>query len=125
MFKKKHRSIARLANIGSDQLKDAAFTTPIIVTHDKELKLSKCIIRFPEVLSKISDELYPHLLCEYVYELCTTFTEFYDSCYCVEKDRETGQILKVDMSRILLCEATIMVLDKSFHILGLDPVQRM
>lgn len=31
-----------------------------------------------------------HSLCDYLYELATTFTEFYDSCYCVEKDRQTG-----------------------------------
>lgn len=36
------------------------------------------------------DDLLLHSLCDYVYELATTFTEFYDSCYCVEKDRQTG-----------------------------------
>ena len=106
------RSIARLANVTTEQLKEAALTTSIDVTHEKELKLSKCIIRFPEIISRILEELYPHLLCDYLYELCTTFSEFYDSCYCVEKDRVTGEVLSVNMSRLLLCEATAMVLDK-------------
>ena len=119
------RSIARLANVTSDQIKDAAVDTKIDVSHEKELKLAKCVIRFPEIVARILDDLFPHTLCDYLYELCTTFTEFYDVCYCVEKDRVTGEIVKVDMSRILLCEATARVLEQAFHILGLDPVQKM
>ncbi len=119
------RSIARLANASSEQLREAAKTTPIEVLHEKELKLAKCIVRFPEVISRVIDELLPHYLCDYTYELCTTFTGFYDACYCVEKDRQTGEIIKVNMSRLMLCEATAMVLDKAFAILGLEPVSKM
>lgn len=82
-------------------------------------------MRFPEVISRVSDGLYPHVLCDYLYELCTVFTEFYEKCYCVEKDRVTGQIVKINMSRMLLCEAAAMVLDKSFYILGLEPLTKM
>ena len=120
-----YRSIARLAGVTNKQLQEAALNTPVDVSHEKELKLAKCIIHFPEVLSRIVDSLYPHELCNYLYELCTTFTEFYDACYCVEKDRETGDVIKVNMSRILLCEATLRVLDKGFYIVGLEPVDRM
>lgn len=95
------------------------------ISHEKELKLAKCLVRFPEVLTSVMDSLYPHHLCMYLYELCTTFTEFYDVCYCVEKDRKTGDIIKVNMSRLLLCEATLRVLDKGFHIVGLEPVDKM
>ena len=100
-------------------------TTPIDVSHEKELKLAKCILKFPEVIVRIMEDLFPHYLCDYLYELCTTFTEFYDNCYCVEKDRETGEVIKVNMSRLLLCEATAMVLDKGFYIVGLEPVSKM
>lgn len=86
------RSIARLANIEEDALKKAAATTEILLDHEKEWKLGKCILRFPEILQKILDDLLLHTLCDYVYELATTFTEFYDTCYCVEKDRQTGEL---------------------------------
>ena len=119
------RSIARLANVGEEQLKSAALSTAIDVSHEKELKLSKCIIRFPEVIDRVLKELSPHLLCDYVYELCTTFSEFYDLCYCVEKDRVTGEVVKINISRLLLCEATATILDKSFYILGLEPLLKM
>lgn len=84
------RSIARLANIDEATLRKAAETTEVLLDHEKEWKLGKCILRFPEILQKILDDLLLHTLCDYLYELATTFTEFYDSCYCVEKDRQTG-----------------------------------
>lgn len=119
------RSIARLANIQEDALRKAAETTEVLLDHEKEWKLGKCILRFPEILQKITDDLLLHTLCDYLYELATTFTEFYDSCYCVEKDRQTGEVVKVNMWRMLLCEATAAVMAKCFDILGISPVQRM
>ena len=71
--------------------------TKIILDHEKEWKLGRCILPFPEVLQKILDDLLLHTLCDYIYELATTFTEFYDSCYCVEKDWQSGEVLKVNM----------------------------
>uniref|UniRef100_A0A1A8L110 Arginine--tRNA ligase, cytoplasmic n=2 Tax=Nothobranchius pienaari TaxID=704102 RepID=A0A1A8L110_9TELE len=119
------RSIARLANIDESTLRRAAETTEIILDHEKEWKLGKCILRFPEILQKILEDLLLHTLCDYLYELATTFTEFYDSCYCVEKDRQTGEVLKINMWRMLLCEATATIMAKCFDILGINPVQRM
>ncbi|XP_004611509.2 arginine--tRNA ligase, cytoplasmic [Sorex araneus] len=119
------RSIARLASIDEETLQKAARETRIVLDHEKEWKLGRCILRFPEILQKMLDDLFLHTLCDYVYELATTFTEFYDSCYCVEKDRETGKVLKVNMWRMLLCEAVAAVMAKAFDILGIKPVQRM
>ncbi|KAG7217170.1 hypothetical protein INR49_027711 [Caranx melampygus] len=122
---KAQRSIARLANIDEATLRKAAETTEVILDHEKEWKLGKCILRFPEILQKILDDLLLHTLCDYLYELATTFTEFYDSCYCVEKDRKTGEVVKVNMWRMLLCEATAAIMAKGFEILGINPVHRM
>ncbi|XP_029304171.1 arginine--tRNA ligase, cytoplasmic [Cottoperca gobio] len=119
------RSIARLANIDEATLKKAAETSEVLLDHEKEWKLGKCILRFPEILQKILDDLLLHGLCDYLYELATTFTEFYDSCYCVEKDRQTGTVIKVNMWRMLLCEATASIMAKCFDILGINPVGKM
>lgn len=72
-------------------LRKAAREEVLVLDHEKEWKLGKCILRFPEILQKILEDLLLHTLCDYLYELATTFTEFYDSCYCVEKDRQTGE----------------------------------
>ncbi len=36
------------------------------------------------------EDLLVHPLCDYMYELATVFSEFYDVCYAIEKDRNTG-----------------------------------
>lgn len=69
-------------------------------------------------------DLYIHYMCEFVYEVSVTFTEFYDSCYCIEKNKE-GEIVNINGGRVLLAEATALVLGKCFYILGLKPVDRI
>ena len=92
--------------------------------HEKELKLGKLLLRFPETILKISSDLFLHTLCEFMYEVATTFTEFYDVCYCVEKNK-AGEVVKVNMPRVMLCDVTAQVLAKCFHILGITPVEKM
>lgn len=98
---------------------------PIKIEHEKELKLAKVLIKFPDVIDRVTKDLSLHYLCEFVYEICTTFTEFYDSCYCIEKDKATGKIVKINASRVLLAECTAELLAKCFFILGLKPVSKI
>ncbi len=60
-----------------------------------------------------------------MYEVATTFTEFYDACYCVEKDKSTGEVVRVNMGRVALCHVTAQVLATCFDILGIEPVEKM
>ncbi|XP_033317975.1 arginine--tRNA ligase, cytoplasmic [Bombus bifarius] len=118
------RSIARAANISQEKLRKIAEDTPISLEHEKEWKLAKVLIKFPDVLIKITNNLYLHHLCEYCYEISCAFSEFYDNCYCVEKN-ELGEIVNVNIGRILLTEATAIIMEKCFSILGLKSVTRM
>lgn len=119
------KSIAR--NCGgnfAENIQTVAKTKAISIDHDKEWKLAKVLLKFPDIINKITNDLCLHHLCEYVYEVSTTFTEFYDNCYCIEKDK-TGKVVKINAGRILLAEATAMVLKKYFDILGLKPVEKI
>lgn len=118
------RSIARTANITQEELRKCAQDTPLSLEHEKEWKLAKVLLKFPDVILSISQDLYLHPLCEYCYEISCAFTEFYDKCYCVEKD-QAGAIVKIHIGRILLTEVTAIILEKCFALLGLKPVQRM
>ncbi|XP_011500741.1 PREDICTED: probable arginine--tRNA ligase, cytoplasmic isoform X2 [Ceratosolen solmsi marchali] len=118
------RSIARMANITRDQIKETVDVTPISLDHPKEWQLAKVILKFPDIVMKIAKDLCLHSLCEFCYEIACTFTEFYDNCYCVEKN-QTGEIVKVNMGRILLTEATAMMLEKCLTLLGLNSVEKM
>ncbi|XP_014470943.1 PREDICTED: arginine--tRNA ligase, cytoplasmic [Dinoponera quadriceps] len=119
------RSIARMANVTPDELQQKhARDTPISLAHEKEWKLAKVLLKFPDVLLSISQDMFLHPLCEFCYEISCAFTEFYDKCYCVEKN-QAGEIVKVNIGRLLLTEATAMVMEKCFALLGLKPVARM
>ncbi|XP_043472315.1 probable arginine--tRNA ligase, cytoplasmic [Leptopilina heterotoma] len=118
------RSIARTANVTREQLKNTVETTAITLEHEKEWKLGKILLRFPDILFKITNDLCLHSLCEYCYEIACAFTEFYDKCYCVEKNK-AGEIVKINMGRLLLTEATAMILEQCFSLLGLKPVEKM
>ncbi|XP_067636697.1 probable arginine--tRNA ligase, cytoplasmic [Eurosta solidaginis] len=96
----------------------------IKLEHEKEWKLAKTLLKFHDVLNRISKDLFIHPLCEYCYEVCTVFSEFYDNCYCIEKNK-SGEIVKVNRGRILLCEATSAVLKQCLNILGLKPVAKI
>lgn len=119
------KSIAR--NCGgnyANNIKELAKTYEISIEHEKEWKLAKVLLKFPDVIIKISKDLCLHHLCEFSYEVCTTFTEFYDSCYCIEKNK-AGEIIRINDGRVLLAETTALVLDKCFYILGLKPISKI
>lgn len=118
------RSIARNANISTEKMREAVENTLISLEEDKEWKLAKVLLKFPDVLNKITKEWYLHILCEYCYEISCAFTEFYDTCYCVEKNKD-GEVIKVNMGRILLTEVTAIMMEQCFYLLGLKPVTRM
>ncbi|KAE9543373.1 hypothetical protein AGLY_002173 [Aphis glycines] len=98
---------------------------PISLDHEKEWKLAKTLLRFSEVLSKITEDFCLHHLCEYLYDVATTFNEFYDNCYCIEKNSQTGEIEKVYTGRILLCKITAEYMNTGLTLLGINTVSRM
>lgn len=118
------RSIARNAQISSDTLLAEAEKSGLKFTHEAEWKLGKVLLRFPETILKVSKDLYIHSLCEYLYEISATFTEFYDKCYCIEKDKQ-GKIVKIFYDRLVLCEITALIMEKCFEMLGIKTVSKM
>ncbi|KYN07324.1 Arginyl-tRNA synthetase, cytoplasmic, partial [Cyphomyrmex costatus] len=118
------RSIARMANVTKDELRQHSQEIPISLEHEKEWKLAKVLLKFPDIILGITEDLYLNPLCEFCYEVSCAFTEFYDKCYCVEKN-QSGEIIKINMGRLLLVEATALILEKCFSLLGLKPVTQM
>ncbi|KAG8187620.1 hypothetical protein JTE90_027030 [Oedothorax gibbosus] len=119
------RSIARNVNVDESTLTEAKKNVKIVLDHPKELKLAKIISRFQEVLITVIEDLSLHTLCDYLYELSVTFSEFYDNCYIIVKEAVSGEEKTVNMSRLLLCEATSSIMVTGFKILGLTPIHRM
>ncbi|XP_032518648.2 arginine--tRNA ligase, cytoplasmic [Danaus plexippus] len=118
------RSIARTAQISTDKLLEEVHKSGFKLVHDAEWKLGKVLLRFPEVILKVANDLYLHSLCEYLYEISSAFTDFYDKCYCVEKDK-SGNVVKIFYERLMLCEVTARVMERCLDILGIKTVSKM
>lgn len=120
------RSIKRKADLGSveDILKKRESSdAPLKLDHEREIKLAKYILRFPDIVLQCIEDLLFHLLCNYLYELSGVFTDFYEACYCIERSGDEN--VKIHLDRILLCEATAAIMDKGLTLLGLKTLSRM
>ncbi|KAH9521113.1 hypothetical protein DERF_004789, partial [Dermatophagoides farinae] len=114
------RSIIRNCNLDR-QIKDIGnefrHNSLFQLDHQKEIKLAKFILNFPDIIIQIVDNLYLHLLCRYLFDLSVIFTEFYDQCYVIEK---IGSTTKINLNRVILCEATVKIMETGLDILGIE-----
>ncbi|KAL6626801.1 hypothetical protein ACP70R_030527 [Stipagrostis hirtigluma subsp. patula] len=90
----------------------------IALTHAEERALGLHLIRFPEVVEEACADLFPHHLCDYLYSgLSEAFSKFYTNCPVIGSPQET--------SRLLICEATAVVMRQCFNLLGITPVYKL
>ncbi len=87
------------------------------ISHPSETALALQICRFGEVLETITEDLFPHHLCEYLYNLAEKFNAFFRDCRVEGTPEQT--------SRLILCEATAKTLKTGLELLGLKTVERM
>jgi len=87
------------------------------VAHAAERDLALKVLQFPDVIEAILASLHLHQLTDYLWELCNTLTAFITNCKVIGDPAQN--------SRLLLCEATIKVLSKSFFLLGFTPLEKI
>ncbi|KAH7703811.1 arginyl aa-tRNA synthetase protein 1 b [Aphelenchoides avenae] len=120
------RSIARTAGISREQIAEYVRSLPdgvLPLSHEREFKLAKQILKFSDCLLNVLEALQLHKLCDYIYALATTFHDFYKECYVINKNADGTTT--IHYHRLVLCETTADVMDACFHILGITPVPRM
>ncbi|PWA72794.1 arginine-tRNA ligase [Artemisia annua] len=89
----------------------------IVLDEDEEHKLGLHLLRFAEAFEDGCINFSPNVLCEYLYGLAEKFTDFYQECKVVGSPQES--------SRLLLCEATRVVMRNCLQILGITPLDRI
>ncbi|KAK6742540.1 hypothetical protein RB195_010043 [Necator americanus] len=117
------RSIVRTSGIDAASIAEYISRTPSIpITYPAELNLSKQILKLADCILQVLDSLMLHQLCDYLYQLATTFHDFYSACYVIEK--KNGETV-VHFNRLVLCEVTANVMSTCFKILGIREVPKM
>lgn len=85
-----------------------------------ELNLARAMVKLTELLQRVEAELYPHVLCEYMYDLSQKFNQFYEACPVT-----TAPSPELRRSRIALCLLTARILRLSLDLLGIRVLERM
>ncbi|XP_058086761.1 arginine--tRNA ligase, cytoplasmic-like [Magnolia sinica] len=112
-----HARICSIIRKSGRDIEESKKKGTIELNHPDERVLGLHLIRFAEIVEEACTNLLPNILCEYLYDLSEVFTRFYTNCQVVGSAEET--------SRLLLCEATAVVMRKCFYLLGIVPVYKI
>lgn len=111
---------ARISSI-LDRAGDEDFSSfdegELVLTDEKERRLALTILKLPDTIDSVIQDLLPSRLCDYTYSLCVAFNEFYGACKVIGDEREKP--------RLILCHATALSLRRAFYILGIEPLYRL
>lgn len=91
----------------------AELSEVLVVTEPAEHNLALLLSRFGEVVAEVGENLQPHKLCAYLYDLATAMSVFYEQCPVLKSDGD------VRASRLALCAATKNVLARGLYLLGI------
>lgn len=90
-----------------------------VLAEPAEQQLALWLTRFGETVHVVADDLTPHKLCTYLFELATLFSTFYEQCPVLKSEGE------VRASRLALVAATRQVLAAGLDLLGIVAPDRM
>jgi len=85
--------------------------------NEYEKELMRKFLEFEEVLDRAARQLKPNLLCNYTFELATTFSKFYENCKVIGSYEESFRLKLVEKTRDLL----VICLD----LLGIEVPEKM
>ena len=87
---------------------------------DSEIDLAKKIMQFKNILEKSITKNYPHIICEYAYDLTKSFSNFYNNVSVKEEQNEENKKLK-----LILVDSFANTLKETFDVLGIEMPERM
>ncbi|HWI52271.1 MAG TPA: arginine--tRNA ligase [Symbiobacteriaceae bacterium] len=112
-------SILRQAAEAGRAIPAAGEANLALLQDESEIDLMRKLADFPEELIGAADAREAHRLTRYVNELATLFHSFYTRCRVVTDDAPLTQ------SRLLLCDATRVVLHNALTLMGVSAPERM
>ncbi len=110
------QSIFRKADLVPEQV-----TGSVQVEALQEQELAIKLLQYSETIEQVAREAYPHLLCNYLYELTSLFMKFYEACPILRSDVDPA----LRQSRLLIARATANTLEHGLDLLGIEVMERM
>ncbi len=88
--------------------------------NEEEKKLIKLLSNFSKTAQQSAKDLRPHYICNYAYDLATTFNNFYEKHRVI--NAETSELKKF---RLSLVKATQIILGECLNLIGMYTVEKM
>ena len=96
-----------------------AWSTITVLDEPAEQALALLLSRFGEIVALVAEDLQPHKLCTYLFDLATAMSSFYEQCPVLKSEGE------VRASRLALCATTKKVLATGLGLLGIEAPDQM
>ena len=90
-----------------------------LLTHEDEIALIKELLRFPRELRNAADARAPHFIPNYLRDVATAFSQFYDNCRIIGEEQELAS------ARMRLALAAKTVLKNGLTVLGISAPRQM
>lgn len=91
----------------------------IAIQDEKERALALKLLQFDATIEQLVQEGLPHLLCQYIYEVATLFSRFYEHCPIATAEE------KVQRSRLNLVALTGKIIHLGLNLLGIKTISKM
>ena len=111
-----------------DIIKERLSTLVIDPARPAEWELAFTLLRFSDVLEEVTSTLSPHVLCAYVYDICSAAAKFYTHHRLLVKRAEgEGKMLDPEHGKDWVCllYATRLVLKEAVPLLGITLIDRV
>lgn len=92
--------------------------SPVTLDAPEEVELAFHLVRFGDTLERTAQQLHPHVLCEYLFQLAKRFNAFYGNCPILKHPEHRK-------SRMTLVQATQRAFEIGLACLNLPHVDRM
>ena len=110
-------SILRKGGYDEEKLNELAQNTEIKIETPEELHLALTLLRLPEYIDSVFNDLQINKICNMLYEVAVKIAEFYASNKVLGDEKEA--------SRILLIELTRKTMKSLFDMLGMKTIEKI
>lgn len=98
-----------------------SFTAELHIQEPQEYALALKTLQFSEVIAQVGEEAYPHILCNYLYDLASLFMTFYEACPILKADVPA----EIRSSRLQLSKGVARTLKTGLNLLGIEVMEKM
>ena len=117
-----HARNAGILNLAHERNIDWSRGEVALLTHPSELFLIRSMLRLPELVQQMAQNLEPHHLTHFTMELATAFHGFYENCRVISANPEDAEM---SLARLKLVESAQIVFRRSLELMGMHAPERM